>query len=301
MSIFEKVKDLREITGAGMQDCKIALSENNEDIDLAIEFLRKKGIAKAAKKSDRGASEGLITIFNKEESSSIVEINSETDFVAKNPEFNKFCEKIASLCISSKDLNDLKEKKFNEIETVSSALVSLVAKIGENIQIRRFQNLKSQGSVASYIHNKQSEYSGKLGVLLAYESDNSDLSKSFANQLCMHIAASSPLALNSEGISKEFLENEKKIATDLLLNEGKKIEMIDKIVSGKISKIIKDNTLLGQKWVMNQDLTVENAIKNFQDENKTNFEINNFVRYKVGEGLDIKKTDFADEVKSLTK
>ena len=211
MSIFEKVKELREITGAGMQDCKIALSENNEDIDLAIEFLRKKGIAKAAKKSDRGASEGLITICNKENSSSIVEINSETDFVAKNPEFNKFCEKIATLCISSKDIEDLKEKKFNENETVASALVSLVAKIGENIQIRRFQNLNSQGSIASYIHNKQSEYSGKLGVLLAYESDNTELSKSFANQLCMHIAASSPLALNSDGISKDFLENEKKL------------------------------------------------------------------------------------------
>ncbi len=301
MSIFEKVKELREITGAGMQDCKIALSENNEDIDLAIEFLRKKGIAKAAKKSDRGASEGLITICNKENSSSIVEINSETDFVAKNPEFNKFCEKIATLCISSKDIEDLKEKKFNENETVASALVSLVAKIGENIQIRRFQNLNSQGAIASYIHNKQSEYSGKLGVLVAYESDNTELSKSFANQLCMHIAASSPLALNSEGISKEFLENEKKIITDLLLNEGKKLEMIDKIVSGKISKIIKDNTLLGQKWVMNQDLSVENAIKNFQDENKTSFVIKNFIRYKVGEGLDVKKTDFADEVKSLTK
>ena len=301
MSIFDKVKELREITGAGMQDCKIALSENNEDIDLAIEFLRKKGIAKAAKKSDRGASEGLITICNKENSSSIVEINSETDFVAKNPEFNKFCEKIATLCISSKDIEDLKEKKFNENETVASALVSLVAKIGENIQIRRFQNLNSQGSIASYIHNKQSEYSGKLGVLLAYESDNTELSKSFANQLCMHIAASSPLALNSDGISKDFLENEKKIITDLLLNEGKKLEMIDKIVSGKISKIIKDNTLLGQKWVMNQDLSVESAIKNFQDENKTSFVIKNFIRYKVGEGLDVKKTDFADEVKSLTK
>ena len=301
MSIFEKVKELREITGAGMQDCKIALSENNEDIDLAIEFLRKKGIAKAAKKSDRGASEGLITIYNKENSSSIVEINSETDFVAKNPEFNKFCERIATLCIYSKGIEDLKEKKFNENETVASALVSLVAKIGENIQIRRFQNLNSQGAIASYIHNKQSEHSGKLGVLVAYESDNSELSKSFANQLCMHIAASSPLALSSDGISKEFLENEKKIITDLLLNEGKKLEMIDKIVSGKISKIIKDNTLLGQKWVMNQDLSVENAIQNFQDENKTSFVIKNFIRYKVGEGLDVKKTDFADEVKSLTK
>jgi len=301
MSIFEKVKELREITGAGMQDCKIALAENNEDIDLAIEFLRKKGIAKAAKKSDRGASDGLITIYNKEDSSSIVEINSETDFVAKNPEFNQFCEKIASLCIFSKDLNDLKEKKFNESETVSSALVSLVAKIGENIQIRRFQNLNSQKSVASYIHNKQSENSGKIGVLLSYESDNSEVSKSFANQVCMHIAASSPLALSSEGISKEFLENEKKIITDLLLNEGKKSDMIDKIIAGKISKIIKDNTLLGQKWVINQDLTVENAIKNFQNENKTKFIINNFIRYKVGEGIDIKKTDFVDEVKNLTK
>ena len=301
MSIFEKVKELREITGAGMQDCKIALSESNENIDLAIEFLRKKGIAKAAKKSDRGASEGLITIYNKDNISSIVEINSETDFVAKNPEFNKFCEKIASLCIVSKNIEDLKNKKFDEIETVSSALISLVAKIGENIQIRRFQNLSSEGAVASYIHNKQSENSGKLGVLLAYETDNFELSKSFANQICMHIAATSPLSLNSDGISKEFLDNEKKIITDLLLNEGKKLEMIDKIVSGKISKIIKDNTLLGQKWVMNQDMSVENAIKKFQDENKTNFVIKNFIRYKVGEGLDTKKTDFADEVKSLTK
>ena len=117
----------------------------------------------------------------------------------------------------------------------------------------------------------------------------------------MHIAASSPVALDEDGIDKKFIEKEKEIIKDQLLNEGKKIEMIDKIVSGKISKIIKDNTLLGQKWVMNQDLSVENAIKNFQDENKTKFEIKNFIRYKVGEGLDIKKTDFADEVKSLTK
>jgi len=301
MSIFEKVKDLREITGAGMQDCKIALSENNEDIDLAIEFLRKKGIAKAAKKSERGASEGLITIFTSGNKSSIVEINSETDFVAKNPEFNNFCEKISSLCIASKDINDLKEKKFNENDTVSSALVGLIAKIGENIQIRRFENLDSQGLVASYIHNKQSNSSGKLGVLLAYDSDNSELSKSFANQICMHIAASSPLALHAEDISKDFIENEKKIIKDLLLNEGKKADMIDKIISGKISKITKDNTLLGQKWVMNQELSVENAIKNFQEENKTTFDIKKFIRYKVGEGLEIKKNDFADEVKSLSK
>ena len=245
MSIFEKVKELRDITGAGMQDCKIALSENSEDIDLAIEYLRKKGIAKAAKKSDRGASEGLVTIFNSGTKSSIVEINSETDFVAKNPEFNAFCEKISSLSASSKNMDELKEKKFNENETVSSALISLVAKIGENIQIRRFENIDLGCDVVSYIHNKQTDHSGKLGVLLAYESKHEN-AKVFANQICMHIAASSPLSLDETGISQSFLEKEKNIMKDQLLNEGKKIEMIDKIISGKVSKIIKDNTLLGQ-------------------------------------------------------
>lgn len=300
MSIFEKVKELRDITGAGMQDCKIALSENSEDIDLAIEYLRKKGIAKAAKKSDRGASEGLITILNSGSKSSIVEINSETDFVAKNPEFNSFCEKISSLCATSKDMIDLKEKKFNENETVSSALINLIAKIGENIQIRRFENIDLGCDIVSYIHNKQTDCSGKLGVLLAYVSKHEN-AKVFANQICMHIAALSPLSLDETGISQSFLENEKNIIKDQLLNEGKKIEMIDKIILGKLSKIIKDNTLLGQKWVMNPELSVNMAIKNFEDENKASFVIKQFVRYKVGEGIENKKSDFAEEVKNLTK
>ena len=300
MSIFEKVKELRDITGAGMQDCKVALSENSEDIDLAIEYLRKKGIAKAAKKSDRGASEGLITISNSGSKSSIVEINSETDFVAKNPEFNSFCEKISSLCANSKDMMDLKEKKFNENETVSSALINLIAKIGENIQIRRFENIDLGFDIVSYIHNKQTDCSGKLGVLLAYDSKHEN-AKVFANQICMHIAASSPLSLDETGISQSFLENEKNIMKDQLLNEGKKIEMIDKIILGKLSKIIKDNTLLGQKWVMNPELSVNMAIKNFEDENKASFVIKQFVRYKVGEGIENKKSDFAEEVKNLTK
>ncbi len=301
MSIFEKVKELRDITGAGMQDCKTALSENNENIDLAIEYLRKKGIAKAAKKSDRSASEGLITIFSSGNKSSIVEINSETDFVAKNPEFNIFCEKISSICINSKNLEDLKSKKFDENNNVDSALVNLIAKIGENIQIRRFVTFDLNTNVANYLHNKQSDNSGKLGVLLAYESSNKEQATIFANQICMHIAASSPIALDEKGISNDFLENEKKIMSEQLINEGKKVEMIDKILSGKISKIIKDNTLLGQKWVMNPDITVKDCIDNFQNETKSTFEIKKFIRYKVGEGLDVKKSDFADEVKNLTK
>jgi len=156
-------------------------------------------------------------------------------------------------------------------------------------------------NVANYIHNKQSVNSGKLGVLLAYESSNREQAIIFANQICMHIAASSPIALDEKGISNDFLENEKKIMSEQLINEGKKTDMIDKILSGKISKIIKDNTLLGQKWVLNPEITVADSIKNFEIETKSSFVIKKFVRYKVGEGIEIKKNDFADEVKNLTK
>ena len=255
MSIFDKVKELRDLTGAGMVDCKNALSENNEDIDLAIEYLRKKGIAKAAKKSDRSAAEGLITIVKSSTKASIVEINSETDFVAKNPEFNSFCEQVSNLCLESNSLESLKEKKTDKDLTVSETLINLIAKIGENIQIRRFKNIHCKSQVSTYIHNKQNDNSGKLAVLLSYASDNKDLSKDFANQLCMHIAAMSPQSLDERGISQEFLESEKKIMKDQLLEGGKKPEMIDKIILGKVSKIIKDNTLLGQKWVINPELT----------------------------------------------
>ena len=300
MSIFKKVKDLRDMTGAGMVDCKNALSENNEDIDLAIEYLRKKGIAKAAKKSDRSASEGLITVFDSKKIASIVEINSETDFVAKNPEFNSFCEKLSSLCSASENLNKLNESKFNTNDSVASALVNLISKIGENIKIRRFKNISYDNQIASYIHNKQSERSGKLAVLLSYKSNNEQLANDFAYQICMHIAASSPQSLDEKGLSQDFLENEKNIMKDQLTNEGKNPEMIEKIILGKVSKIIKDNTLLGQKWVINPEITVQTAIKNFENEIKSSFEIKEFVRYKVGEGIAVKKTDFAEEVKDLT-
>jgi elongation factor Ts len=300
MSIFDKVKELRDLTGAGMVDCKNALSENSEDIDLAIEYLRKKGIAKAAKKSDRSAAEGLITVVKSPKRASIVEINSETDFVAKNPEFNYFCEKVSSLCLESDDLESLKEKKTDKNITVSETLVNLIAKISENIKIRRFKNIDYNSQISTYIHNKQNDNSGKLAVLLSYTSDNQDLNKDFANQLCMHIAAMSPQSLDEKGISQEFLENEKKIMKEQLLEEGKKPEMIEKIISGKVSKIIKDNTLLGQKWVINPELTVQQAIDGFVKESKSSFSIEDFVRYKVGEGIEIKKSDFADEVKDLT-
>ena len=301
MNIFEKVKELRDLTGAGIQDCKVALSENNEDIELAIEFLRKKGIAKAAKKSSRGATEGLISIFVSENKSSIIEVNSETDFVSKNNEFIKFCEMISSIAIESQSVEDLLQKKYDQENTVSSALTNLIAKIGENLKIRRFKNTSSGRNVAFYLHNKQTEHSGNLGVILSYDTENTSETKNFANQICMHIAASSPLAIDKEGISKDFLDKEKSIIKEQLVNEGKKTEMIDKILIGKINKILQENALLNQKWVMNPDISVSKAIEDFKNENKCNFLIKDFLRYKVGEGLEAKKDNFANEVASLTK
>ena len=301
MSILEKVKELRDLTGAGIQDCKTALSENNEDIDLAIEFLRKKGIAKAAKKSSRGATEGLISIATVNNRSSIIEINSETDFVSKNNEFIQFCEKVSNLATEVSNLDELLSKKYDEQANVSEFLTSLIVKIGENLKIRRFEIITDNDQFASYLHNKQTDKSGNLGVLINYKSDESEKSKNFANQICMHIAASSPMALDQNGIDNDFIEKEKAIIKDQLINEGKKIDMIDKIIIGKINKVIQESTLLNQKWVMNPDLSVKKAIEEFNKDNATNFTIKKFIRFKVGEGLEVKKDDFANEVASLSK
>ena len=289
MSILEKVKELRDLTGAGIQDCKTALSENNEDIDLAIEFLRKKGIAKAAKKSSRGAAEGLVSIAIANNKSSIIEINSETDFVSKNNEFIQFCEKVSNLSTEVSSLDELLSKKYDEQGNVSEFLTSLIAKIGENLKIRRFEKITDNDQFAYYLHNKQTEKSGNLGVLINYKSDENEKSKNFANQICMHIAASSPMALDKNEIDNDFIEKEKAIIKDQLINEGKKIDMIDKIIIGKINKVIQESTLLNQKWVMNPDLSVSKAIDEFNKVNNANFGIKKFIRFKVGEGLEVKK------------
>ena len=301
MSILEKVKELRDLTGAGIQDCKTALSENNEDIDLAIEFLRKKGIAKAAKKSSRGATEGLISIAIVNNKSSIIEINSETDFVSKNNEFIQFCEKVSNLATEVSSLEELLSKKYDEQGNVSEFLTSLIAKIGENLKIRRFETITDNDQFAFYLHNKQTDKSGNLGVLINFKSEENEKSKNFANQICMHIAASSPMALDQDGIDNDFIQKEKAIIKDQLINEGKKIDMIDRIIIGKINKVIQESTLLNQKWVMNPDLSVKKAIEEFNKDNSANFTIKKFIRFKVGEGLEVKKDDFANEVASLTK
>ena len=300
MSVLEKVKELREVTGAGMQDCKNALKENNNDIDKSVEYLRKKGVLKASKKSSRDAAEGLIIIGENENNFTITEINTETDFVAKNNEFIEFCSKISEVSLSAKSIDDLLNQKLNE-STVQESIVNLISKIGENIKLRRFENINKDGKkISYYIHNKSNDLTGKIVAAVKYNSSKVE-SKSFANNVCMHIAAMSPMALDEKNLDKNFLESEKKIIEEQLSKEGKKPEIIEKIMTGKLNKVISEHTLLGQKWVVDQDITVKKAIENFNKDNSDNFEIISYHKYKVGEGIEVKKTDFSEEVKSLTK
>ena len=300
MSVLEKVKELREVTGAGMQDCKNALKENDNDIEKSVEYLRKKGVLKASKKSSRDAAEGLIIIGENEKNLTLTEINTETDFVAKNNEFIEFCSKVSQASLTSKNLDELNNQNLNQLN-IKDSIVNLISKIGENIKLRRFENINKEDYKTSYyIHNKSSDVTGKIIAVIKYISSN-DKSKSLANNICMHIAAMSPMALNEKDLDKNFLETEKKIIEEQLNKEGKNPGIIEKIMTGKLNKVISENTLLGQSWVVDQDITVKKAIENFNKENSDNFEIIGFLKYKVGEGIEIKKTDFSEEVKSLTK
>jgi len=300
MSVLEKVKELREITGAGMQDCKNALKENDNDIEKSIDYLRKKGVLKAAKKSSRDAAEGLVIIGKDENCLTLTEINTETDFVAKNKEFLDFCNNLSKISTSANNLEELNNLELSG-NKVSDSIVNLVAKIGENIKLRRFSNIsKEDGSLAFYIHNKSNDVSGKIAAVLKYKSKN-DSSATLATNICMHIAAMSPLALGKNDLDQSFIENEKKIIDEQIDKKGKKPEILDKIISGKLNKVISENTLLGQNFVINQDLTVEKAIDQHNFQNSDNFEIINFIKFKVGEGIKIEKADFSEEVKSLVK
>ncbi len=300
MSVLHKVKELRDVTGAGMQDCKNALKENDNNIEKSIEYLRKKGVLKAAKKSSRDAAEGLIILGEDKDSIVLTEINSETDFVAKNVEFINFCSKISEISLKADSLDSLNALKIDEV-TVKESVVNLVSKIGENIKLRRFKKiLKEKFSVATYIHNKANNNSGKIISAIKYNSKKND-SKYLATNICMHIAAMSPMALNEDDLDSDFVNKEKTIIEEQIDKDGKKPEILDKIIKGKLIKIISENTLLNQKWVIDQDMTVKQAIQNFNKDNSDNFEILEYHRFKVGEGIEVKKMDFSEEVKALTK
>ena len=284
--ILEKVKKLRELTGVGFKDCKNAIDENKGDIEKSIEFLRKKGIAKANKKMERVAADGLISINEEKNKFSIIEINSETDFVAKNQEFIKFVEEISKLALScSGKLEDILVTKMINNKNVNDNLISIISKIGEKITIRRSDCLEPEGSINfSYVHSSIKKNVGKIGVLLSLETSisNEKLSE-FGKQLSMHIAASSPLAIDKDDLDQNIIKKEKEIITEELKNSGKDNKIIEKIALGKLNKFVSDNTLLEQEWIMEPKKKVKDVLKDVAGNEK--LKINKYIRFKVGEGI----------------
>ncbi len=285
-NILDKVKKLREFTGVGFKDCKKAIDVNNGDIDKSIEFLRKKGIAKANKKMERVAADGLVCIYEKENKFIIVEVNSETDFVAKNNEFIKFVEEMSKLAlISSGKMEDILISKMENKKNVKDNLITLISKIGEKITLRRCDFIGEDRSLNfSYVHSMVKKNIGKIGVLVSLKTTKpkNELLE-FGKQLCMHVAAQSPLAINKEDLDQNMLKKEKEIITEELKNSGKDSKIIDKIAAGKLNKFVNNNTLLNQEWIIEPKRKVKEALKEAAGKDK--IEIKKFVRYKVGEGI----------------
>ena len=219
---------------------------------------------------------------------------------AKNKEFINFCKKISEISPKADNIDDLINIKIDGV-TVKDLIISLVSKIGENIKLRRFKKiLKENSKSAFYVHNKVNDKSGKIISVIKYVSKK-DESKQLATNICMHIAAMSPMALNEDNLESDFINKEKKIIVEQIDKNGKKPEILEKIIKGKLDKVINENTLINQKWVIDQELTVNQAIEKYNKDNNDNFEILDFLKFKVGEGIELKKIDFSEEVKSLTK
>ena len=299
-----QVKELRERTGAGMMDCKKALQEANGDMDKAIEILRKKGIAKAAKKADRVASEGTIAVEVSEDNkcATIVEVNSETDFVAKNETFQKLVEKVKTH-ISTSTVESVEELYKSEIDgaTFEEYMKAEIAKIGENIVVRRFDRICVEGAgiVSGYLH-----MGGKIGVIVAATCDKEETCaaiKDLLKDIAMHIAAMNPLYLDEASIPADVIEKEKEIAKAQLEKEGKPANIIEKIIPGKIKKFVEENTLLGQKFVKDDKKSVKQVLDEAAKAAGGEAKIVRFVRYELGEGIEKKEEDFAAEVAAQMK
>ena len=279
--ILENIKKLREITGVGFKDCKLAIDENNGDIDKSIEYLRKKGIAKASKKMGRV----VALVFEKDNEISTIEINSETDFVAKNKDFISFCKELSELNFQSKSsLDKLKLSKMKNQKTVDDNLITLISKIGEKITIRRSKYFDNNGLNFSYVHNSVENNIGKVVSIVQLNKNNNKNLKDLGTKLAMHIAAQAPIAIDEKDINKKVLDKELEIIKDELKNSGKKPEMIEKISKGKIKKFISDNTLLNQIWIMDTKKQVSQIIKEYSKDSE--IKVLDFVRFKVGEGID---------------
>ena len=277
--LMEGIKNLREITGAGFLDCKKALEENNHDIDLSIDFLRKKGLAKANKKSSREAKEGAIGVYSNNKISTIIQINTETDFAAKNEVFLNFMDEIGNYSLEIKDMNCSVEnflKSTHNSRIISDYFKDIIAKIGENIILTKLHiNEHKENNFSYYVHNSYKKNIGKIATLISYKAnEDNDASKLLAKNLCMHIAASKPLSLDVANLNAELIKKEKDIQLDLIKSSGKPENIIEKILDGKMKKFYSESTLLNQNYILDPDQTVDKIINEFSKKN--NFEIINY-------------------------
>mgnify|MGYP001248059116 FL=1 len=294
------VKELRNKTGAGMMDCKNALVETNGNIEESVDWLRKKGISGAEKKSARTAADGVVTVSVNNNAAALVEINSETDFVSRNPDFQKFAKNVSSIALNSgSNLDELKNAKYLDSgKTVKDALTDLIGLIGENIVIRRTVLFNSSTNIlSSYIHGQIDEGLGKIGVILSIES-NGDVEKvkEFGKKLAMHIAASKPVAISSKDVDPSIIDRERKILIEQAKDSGKPDNIIEKMVEGRISKFFSEITLLDQTWVMDGESKVSKVIENIEKEISCNIVVKDFKYFILGDGIEVETKDFATEV-----
>ena len=283
MSDIENIKKLREVTGAGFKDCNLAIKESNGDLDKAIEILRVKGISKASKKMSRDAKEGVVVVSGDESKTSIIEVNCETDFVAKNEDFIKFVKELSELNNQkNSNLEELKNSKMNNGKSVDENLVALIAKIGEKITIGKSKTIESTNGVNNhYLHTVVKDNVAKLAVLVSLETkEKSEAVKIFSKQLSMHIAASNPLALDSNQIDQNVIDKEQELVAEELKNSGKPEEIAKKISLGKMNKFKEENALLTQAWVMEPKKKVKDIL---QELAIADLKIREFYRIKIGE------------------
>ena len=278
------VKQLRDTTGAGMMDAKKALTETDGDMDAAIDWLRAKGLAKAAKKSDRTAAEGLVAVKVEGGRGVAVEVNAETDFVSKNSDFQAMVSDIADAAVKVDDIDALAQADLGG-KSVADTITDKIATIGENMSLRRMAAIEGE-TVVSYVHNAAADGMGKIGVLVALNGGD----KAFGKQIAMHIAATNPAALNEAELDQDVVEKERQVQIDIAKESGKPDAVIEKMIVGRMKKFMSEVTLLGQAFVINPDLTVEEAAKD------AGAEITGYVRLEVGEGIEVEKEDFAAEV-----
>ena len=292
------VKELREKTGVGMMDCKTALLENNGDIESSIDWLRTKGIAKAAKKEGRIASEGLIAIEKDESLAAIIEVNSETDFVARNDDFQEVVKTLSKLAASSNNLDDLLTKKIsNKDLSVKEYITEMIASIGENINLRRMKKITNDnGIISSYIHSQVVDGMGKIGVLVSLESDADKLKLSdLGKKIAMHIAATNPISINIGDIPSDILDREKNILIEEAKASGKPEDIIEKMTEGRLKKFYQESVLLEQTFVVDGESKIEEILNSLDKP----VVISEFIRMGLGEGIEKKSEDFANEVDSL--